>query len=300
MWEGCGRNLTKASLALSSSWVEDNMWGFVSIGTRSLLGPRRISRVCTIIIWSWWHKFHCCSQIHIAVRKVEMVIMSKASKREFADPTTFFHNTASISRHLTFINVWIFKEQKVIHKWQYFSSIQTVILEMASLQRELLFLISHTLQQYTNKIMNLKAQARKKHGIFWPWSKKEILAITGLFRILTKLKEISLTLTLKSESGQILNLSFKYYLWSFSLALIFKSFLQILCMVIFTGFDIYIRQVLCFQRFSCSQSSVLGPNERWDCLGHLPMPGYSAITRKGSPLKFLKKELFVFIFFSLK
>lgn len=70
--------------------------------------------------------------------------------------------------------------------------------------------------------MNLKAQARKKHGILWPWSREEILAITGLFRILTRLKEISLTLTLKSKSG-IKFKSFLQILWSFSLALIFIS-----------------------------------------------------------------------------
>lgn len=47
--------------------------------------------------------------------------------------------------------------------------------------------------------MNLKTQATKKHGIFRPWSMEEILAITGLFRILKKMKEVSLTLTLKSK-----------------------------------------------------------------------------------------------------
>lgn len=63
-------------------------------------------------------------------------------------------------------------------------------------------------------------------------------------------------------------------------------------MVIFMGFDICTRQSLCFQRSSYSQNSVLGPTESSDSLNHLSMPGYSAVTSKGSPLAFLEEDFY--------
>lgn len=68
----------------------------------------------------------------------------------------------------------------------------------------------------------------------------------------------------KTERG-IPNLNFKKHIVILILNFSFKYYL----VVIFTGFDIYTRQVLCFQRCpSYFQNSVLESSESWNCPNH--------------------------------
>lgn len=70
------------------------------------------------MIWSWWHKFHCCSQMHLAIRKLlgkwEWSSCQMHARGYLLTQLTIFHNAARISRHLAFTYVSIFKEHQVI------------------------------------------------------------------------------------------------------------------------------------------------------------------------------------------
>lgn len=153
-------------------------------------------------------------------------------------------------------------------------------LGMAQLQRKLLFPILPHSSAVGKQDYEFKNTGNKE---IWHLLAMEHGSNSGHYRPFQNPKETERGIpNLNFEKQKvvlILNLAFKYYLWSFSWALI------------------YTRQALCFQRSSYSQNSVLGPTESSDCLNHLPTPGYSAITSKRSPWHFWRRTFISSLFF---